>query len=103
MAMAERLTRREGIADGALFLIGPQHRAEQCQFVCAGTLCSSGEELPREARLSKQLMRLTVLLERSLILVHLLGARRAVVVAEYAEQWAAEVLRHLDWRRASWH
>ena len=36
----------------------------------------------------------------SLVLVHLLGARGAVVVAEYAEQRAAEVLRHLDWRDA---
>src|SRR5438552_6141635 len=41
---------------------------------------------------------LTVLLELGLVLVHLLGARRAVVVAEYAEQRAAQVLRHLDRR-----
>src|SRR4029453_12741985 len=43
-------------------------------------------------------MYLTVLLELGLVLVHLLGARRAVVVAEYAEQRAAQVLRHLDRR-----
>src|SRR6202023_2156970 len=45
-----------------------------------------------------ELVRLVVLLELRLVLVHLLGARRAVVVAEYAEQRAAELLRHLDRR-----
>src|SRR5713101_566552 len=39
-----------------------------------------------------------VLLELAFVLIHLLGARRAVVVAEYAEQRAAEVLRNLDRR-----
>jgi hypothetical protein len=43
-----------------------------------------------------ELVHLAVLPE--LGLVHLLGARRAVVVAEYAKQRAAEVLRHLDRR-----
>src|SRR5450432_4644675 len=45
-----------------------------------------------------ELVHLAVLLELGLVLVHLLEARRAVVVAEYAEQRAAEVLRHLDRR-----
>src|SRR5215204_4518639 len=45
-----------------------------------------------------ELVDLAVLLELGLVLVHLLGARRAVVVAEYAEQRAAEVLRHVDRR-----
>src|SRR5258708_35363346 len=45
-----------------------------------------------------ELVHLAVLLELALVLIHLLGARRAVVVAEYAEQRAAEVLRHLDRR-----
>src|SRR5712671_775644 len=45
-----------------------------------------------------ELVHLAVLLELGLVLVHLLGARRAVVVAEYAEQRAAEILRHLDRR-----
>src|SRR5438105_14482825 len=43
-----------------------------------------------------ELVRLAVLLELGLVLAHLLGARRAVVVAEYAEQRAAQILRHLD-------
>src|SRR5258708_13298828 len=46
-----------------------------------------------------ELVHLAVLLELALVLIHLLRARRAVVVAEYAEQRAAEILRHLD-RRA---
>src|SRR5258708_2929232 len=45
-----------------------------------------------------ELVPLAVLLEFGLVLVHLLGARRAVVVAEYAKQRAAGVLRHLDRR-----
>src|SRR5580693_219769 len=45
-----------------------------------------------------KLVRLAVLLELSFVLVHLLGARRAVVVAEDADERAAEVLRHLDRR-----
>src|SRR6059058_5164495 len=45
-----------------------------------------------------ELVHLAVLLELGLVLVHVLGARRAIVVAEYAEQRAAEVLRHLDRR-----
>src|SRR6266403_2296172 len=45
-----------------------------------------------------ELVHLAMLLEFGLVLVHLLGARRSVVVAEYAEQRAAEVLCHLDRR-----
>src|ERR1700719_2971282 len=45
-----------------------------------------------------ELVGLAVLLEFGLVLVHLLGARRAVVIAEDADQRAAEVLRHLDRR-----
>src|SRR5260370_16453053 len=45
-----------------------------------------------------ELVHLAVLLELGLVLVHVLGARRAVVVTEYAEQRAAEVLRSLDRR-----
>src|SRR5438105_15833199 len=43
-----------------------------------------------------ELVHLAVLLELGLVLVHLLGARRAVVVAEYADERAGEVLRHVD-------
>src|SRR5262249_9974516 len=45
-----------------------------------------------------ELVRLVVLLEFSFVLVHLLGARSPVVVAEYADERAAEVLRHIDRR-----
>src|SRR5207253_1634622 len=45
-----------------------------------------------------ELVHLATLLELGLVLVHLLGARRAVVIAEYAEQRAAQVLGHVDRR-----
>src|ERR1700732_5587288 len=45
-----------------------------------------------------ELVRLAVLLELGLMLVHLLGARRAVVIAEDADERAREVLGHLDRR-----
>src|SRR4030088_1131006 len=45
-----------------------------------------------------ELVHLAVLLELALVLVHLFRARRAVVVAEYAEQRATEVRRHFDRR-----
>src|SRR5262249_54987657 len=41
---------------------------------------------------------LAMFLELGLVLVHLLGARRAIVVAEYADERAAEVLGHVDRR-----
>src|SRR5437762_8921200 len=40
-----------------------------------------------------ELVHLATLLELGLVLVHLLGARRAVVIAEYAEQRAAQIGR----------
>src|SRR5260221_8711559 len=45
-----------------------------------------------------ELVRLAVLLELGLVLVHLLRARCAILVAEQAEQRATEVLRHVDRR-----
>jgi hypothetical protein len=45
-----------------------------------------------------ELVRLAVLLERSLMLVHLLGARRAIFVAEDANKRAGEILCHVYWR-----
>src|SRR5918993_2559342 len=54
------------------------------------------EEAVPGAAVAVELVHLAVLLELGLVLVHLLGARRAVVIAEYAEQRATEVLRHLD-------
>src|SRR6202795_87871 len=54
------------------------------------------EDAVAGAVVAVELVHLAVLLELGLVRVHLLGARRAVVVAEYAKQRAAEVLRHLD-------
>src|SRR5882724_9140145 len=45
-----------------------------------------------------ELVRLAVLLELGLVLVHLLGAWRAVVIAEDADDRAGEVLGHVDRR-----
>src|SRR3954470_1329382 len=45
-----------------------------------------------------ELVTLAVLLELRLVLVHLLGRRRAVVVAEDADQRTREILRHVDRR-----
>src|SRR2546428_6177020 len=56
------------------------------------------EDAVAGAVVAVELVHLAVLLELGLVLVHLLGARRAVVVAEYADQRVAEVLRHLDRR-----
>src|SRR5689334_1519679 len=45
-----------------------------------------------------KLVGLAVLLQFGLVLVDLLGARRAVVIAEQAEQRAREILGHVDRR-----
>src|ERR1700676_4685815 len=45
-----------------------------------------------------ELVRLATLLELGLVLVHLLGARRAVVIAEDADQRTRKILGHLDRR-----
>src|SRR5277367_2157161 len=56
------------------------------------------EEAVPGAVVAMEVVVLAVLLELGLMLVHLLRARRAVVVAEDAEQRAAQVLRHVDRR-----
>src|SRR5438876_3491592 len=56
------------------------------------------EDAVASAVVAVEFVHLAVLLELGLVLVHLLGARRAVIIAEYAEQRAAQVLRHLDRR-----
>src|SRR3954468_23103243 len=50
------------------------------------------------AVVAMKLIALAVLLQRGLMLVYLLGARRAVVIAEDTDQRAAQVLRHVDRR-----
>src|SRR6266851_1677809 len=67
-------------------LLGPVEWPVPIEDAVAGTI------------VAVELVHLAVLLELGLVLVHVLGARRAVVVTEYAEQRAAEVLRHLDRR-----
>src|ERR1700754_3098612 len=50
------------------------------------------------AVIAVELVGLAVLLQLGLVLVDLLRARRAIVIAEQAEQRAAEVLGHVDRR-----
>src|SRR6185437_13760081 len=56
------------------------------------------EEAVAGAVVAVEFIVFAVLLELGFVLVHLLRARRAIVVAEEAEQRAGEVLRHVDWR-----
>src|SRR3954468_20870913 len=56
------------------------------------------EEAVTGAVIAVELVTLAVFLERSLVLVHLLRAWRAVVVAEEADQRTAQVRRHVDRR-----
>src|SRR5262245_39695754 len=56
------------------------------------------EDAVTGAVVAVKLVLLAVLLELGLVLVHLLRARRPVVVAEYAEQRTAQILRHLNRR-----
>src|SRR5882757_365456 len=65
-------------------LLGPVERPVPIEEAVAGTV------------VAMELVRLAVLLEFGLVLVHLLRARRAILVAEQAEQRATEVLRHVD-------
>src|SRR6202048_4516560 len=74
----------EHLAPAIHCLLGPIERPVPIEEAMAGTV------------IAVELVRLAVLLELGLVLVHLLGTRRAVVVAEEAKQRAAEVLRHLD-------
>src|SRR5947209_18433753 len=76
----------EHLAPAIHCLLGPVEWPVPIEDAVAGTV------------VAVELVHLTVLLELALVLIHLLGARRAVVVAEYAQQRAAEVLRHLDRR-----
>src|SRR5690349_20066472 len=45
-----------------------------------------------------ELIGLAVLLQLGLVLVHLLGARRAILIAEDADQRTGEILGHVDRR-----
>src|SRR6516165_2896860 len=84
-------------------LLLPQMLAEEGEHPAPAIHCLLGpvewpvpiEDAVAGAVVAIELVQLAVLLELCLVLVHLLGARRAVVVAEYAEQRAAEVLRHV--------
>src|ERR1700680_1832684 len=67
-------------------LLGPIERPVPIEEAVAGTV------------VAVELIILAVLFEFGLVLVHLLGARCAIIVAEQAEQRAAEILRHVDRR-----
>src|SRR5271167_2902287 len=80
--------------------------AEEGEYLAPAIHCLFGaierpvpvEEAVTGTVVAVELVGLAVLLERGLVLVHLLRARRAILVAEQAEQRAAEVLRHVDRR-----
>ena len=76
----------EHLAPAIHGLLGPVQWPVPIEDAVAGTIVAI------------ELVHLAMPLELGLVLVHLLWARRAVVVAEYAEQRAAEVLRHFDRR-----
>src|SRR5207248_7559150 len=76
----------EHLAPAIHRLLGPVERPVPIEEAVAGAI------------VAVELVHLAVLLELSLVLVHLLGARRAVVIAEQAEQRTAQVLCHVDWR-----
>src|SRR5262249_31055177 len=67
-------------------LVGAVERSVPIEDTVAGTV------------VAVKLVGLAVLLELGLVLVHLLGARRAVVVAEDADERARKVLREIDRR-----
>src|SRR3954454_15653584 len=67
-------------------LLGPIQRPVPIEEAVTGTV------------VAVELVILAVLLQLGLVLVDLLRARRAIVVAEDAEQRAGEVLRHIDRR-----
>src|SRR5687767_7698836 len=80
--------------------------AEECPYLAPAIHCLLGpierpvpiEEAVASAVVAVELVRLAVLLELGLVLVHLLGARCAIFVTEEAEQRATKVLRHVDGR-----
>src|SRR6202047_3429207 len=79
----------EHLAPAVHCLLWPVERPVPIEEAVAGTV------------VAVELVRLAVLLELGLVLVHLLGARRAVVIAEDADERATEVLGHLDRRDGS--
>src|SRR5580692_826089 len=56
------------------------------------------EEAVTSAVVAMEFVRLAVLLELSLVHIHLFGARRPVIIAEQAKQRTVKVLRHVDRR-----
>src|SRR5262245_21818549 len=76
----------EHLAPAIHRLFGPVERSVPIEDAVAGTV------------VTVELVGLAVLLEFSLVLVHLLGAWRAVVVAENADQGAGKIPREIDWR-----
>src|SRR6201996_7496612 len=77
---------REHLAPAVHGLLGPVERPVPIEEAVAGAV------------IAMELVVLAVLLQLGLVLVDLLGARRAVVIAEQAEQRAAEILGHVDRR-----
>src|SRR5271166_104398 len=78
--------KREYLAPAIHRLLGPIKRPVPVEEAVTGTI------------VAVELVLLAVPLELGLVLVHLLGARCAIVVAEQASQRAGQVLRHVDRR-----
>src|SRR5947209_3738844 len=76
----------ENLAPAVHGLLGTVERAVPVEEAVAGAI------------VAVELVALALLLQLGLMLVHLLGAWRAVVVAENAEQGAGEVFGELDRR-----
>src|SRR5215510_7879256 len=76
----------EHLAPAIHRLFGPVERPVPIEDAVTGTV------------VTVELVGLAVLLEFSLVLVHLLGARCAVVIAENADERARKITCHIDWR-----
>src|SRR5581483_5264560 len=75
---------REHLAPTVHGLLGPVQRPVPIEEAVAGAV------------IAVELVILAVLLQLGLVLVDLLRARRAVVIAEQAEQRTTEILGHVD-------
>src|SRR5215510_4843634 len=79
----------EHLAPAIHRLFGPVERPVPIEDAVTGTV------------VTVELVGLAVLLEFSLVLVHLLGARSAIVVAENADKGAGKIVREINWRHRS--
>src|SRR5579871_184884 len=77
---------REHLVPAIHALLGPVERPVPIEEAMAGAV------------IAMELIILAVLLQLGLVLIHLLGARRAIIIAEQAKQRTRQVLGHVDGR-----